>query len=163
MSQTTNDLFMKWNEEGSVQENLEILTMLVRAGSSDKQIAKFYGLKVKELKALKKKYFEFSYAFEKDNINLMANAFKTLRMKAFGYSRKIPRKIFYKNKRGEDKYTVQETEVYIEPDVKAVQYLLEKFYGPDWRTDSEVLKIQEIRMQEKKEEWLNNGNHNEED
>ena len=155
------DLYVKWNEEGKLKDNLLVLSMIVKSGCSDKQIARYYGVSLENLKELKKKYPEFAYAFDKDNINLMVENFKTLLTIARGYSKKIPRKQFYKNKKGEDKYTLTETDIWYEPDVKSVTYILEKFFGPQWRYDSELLKLQEKKIDDKKERWKN-GNSNDE-
>ncbi|MDE5617325.1 MAG: hypothetical protein K2I36_00535 [Ureaplasma sp.] len=154
------DLYTKWNEEGQLQENLIIISMLVKSGITERQIAKYYLISFDEIKLLKKKYFDFAYALDKDNICELVECFKTLKQVAHGYSKKIPRKQFYKNRKGEDKATLQEVDAWFEPDVKSVQYILEKFFGPNWRNDSETLKLAEKKIASKKEEW-SNGNLNE--
>lgn len=154
------DLYVLWNQQGTLKDNLIVISMLVKAGITEKQICKFYEITIENFKWLKKKYFDFAYAFDKDNINELVECFKTLRQMAHGYTKKIPRKQYYKNRKGEDKYTLQEVEAWFEPDLKSTTYILEKFFGPKWRNDSEVLKIAERKIESKKEEWTN-GNNNE--
>ena len=36
------DLYVKWNEEGKLKDNLLVLSMIVKSGCSDKQIARYY-------------------------------------------------------------------------------------------------------------------------
>lgn len=39
MSETKrDDLYMKWNQEGTLKENLEMISMLVKAGVTESQI-----------------------------------------------------------------------------------------------------------------------------
>lgn len=156
------DLYVKWNEQGDLKINLQVISMLVKDGLTEKQIARYYQISLENLKELKKKYFDFAYAFDKDNIEIKVQTFKVLLMVSQGYSKKIPRKQFYKNRKGEDKYTLTETEVWYEPDIKSLTYILEKFYGKKWRNDSEVLRIAEKKIDDKKEQWKN-GNFDDED
>ena len=155
------DLYLKWNESGQLRDNLQIISMLIKSGFTEKHIAKYYQVSIENLRELKKKYFDFAYAFDKDNIEIMVQTFKTLIKLSQGYSKKIPRKQFYKNRKGEEKATVTETEVWYEPDLKSITYVLEKFYGNHWRNDSEVLKLAEKKIDDKKERWIN-GNSNDE-
>lgn len=149
------DLYVKWNEQGELRENLQVISMLIKSGFTEKHIAKYYQISVENLKQLKKQYFDFAYAFDKDNIDILVQCFKTLIKVSKGYTKKIPRKQFYKNRKGEDKYTLTETDVWYEPDVKSVTYVLEKFFGSQWRNDSEVLKLAEKKIDDKKEQWIN--------
>ena len=63
--------------------------------------------------------------------------------------------IMCKNRKGEEKATITETEVWYEPDLKSITYVLEKFYGNHWRNDSEVLRLAEKKIDDKKEQWIN--------
>lgn len=155
------DLYVKWNEQGQLKVNLQVISMLVKSGLTEKQIAKYYHVSTDNIKELKKKYFDFAYAFDKDNIEIMVQTFKTLITLSQGYSKKIPRKQFYKNRKGEEKATITETDVWYEPDLKAITYVLEKFYGTQWRNDSEVLRLAEKKIDDKKEKWIN-GNSDDE-
>lgn len=160
MEENYKDLYVQWNQEGTFKDNLIVISMLVKANITEKQICKFYQISIDNLKWLKKKYFDFAYAFDKDNITELVECFKTLRQVAHGYSKKVPRKQYYKNRKGEDKYTLQEVEAWFEPDLKSTTYILEKLFGANWRNDSEVLKIAERKIETKREEW-SNGNYNE--
>lgn len=106
------DLYLKWNEQGQLKINLQVISMLIKSGLTEKQIAKYYHIPTDNLKDLKKKYFDFAYAFDKDNIEIMVQTFKTLITLSQGYTKKIPRKQSYKNRKGKEKATITETYVY---------------------------------------------------
>lgn len=68
MEENYKDLYLAWNQEGTLKDNLIVISMLVKANIAEKQICKFYQISIDNLKWLKKKYFDFAYAFDKDNI-----------------------------------------------------------------------------------------------
>ncbi len=36
------DLYIKWNEQGQLRENLQVVSMPIKNGLTEKQIAKYY-------------------------------------------------------------------------------------------------------------------------
>ena len=49
------DLYLKWNEQGQLKVNLQVISMLVKSGLTEKQIAKYYHVSIDNIKELKKK------------------------------------------------------------------------------------------------------------
>lgn len=155
------DLYVSWNESGTLKEWLGVISLLVKSGVSDKDIADYFKISVREFKELKKKYKNLDYATSPNNVSEMVECFKTLRNIAYGYTRKVPRKVAYKNKKGQDTYSVSEQEVYYPPNPSSVEYILDKFFGTQWRKDVEQLELQKKKLEAKKEEWTKDGNSDE--
>lgn len=51
-----------------------------------------------------------------------------------------------------DKYSINEFELYHEPNSNVLIYILDKFYGPKWRDDAISLELRKEK-QNQKEEW----------
>lgn len=152
------DLYLAWTESGKLKDNLAIISLLIKAGVTEAQIAKYLEISLKDYKEMKKAHADVAYANAPDNIWEMTNCIRDLVKIGHGYSTKSFRKQVYKGKKGEDKYSINEFELYHEPNANVLIYILDKFYGPKWRDDAISLELRKEKL-DQKEEW-NSGSSN---
>jgi len=146
------DLYLAWTESGKFKDNLSTISLMIKSGVTEVQIAKYFEMSVKEYRDLRKKYPDVAYASSPDNIAEMVNCIRDLVKIAHGYYTKSTRKQMYKTKKGEDKYSINEFELYHEPNANVLIYLLDKFYGSKWRDDAISLALQKEKINQK-EVW----------
>lgn len=154
MSQTKKeDLYRKWQAEGKLQENLDMISMLVLAHATETQICDYLDIKIKDYRELKTNHIDLKQASDPTNIRILAKCLKTLKDVATGYYKTNKRKLVYQNKKGVDKATFEENEVWHEPNPATVFYLMEKLYGSAWATNAEMIDLQKKKIESNKEEW----------
>lgn len=150
------DIYLSWNEHGNLQEMLAVISMLVKTGVTEKTIASALNITVTEYRKICKEHPDLMRANDPSDITEMIACFKTLRKIAHGYTKKTIRKNYYTGKKQEQKYCIEEIETFVDPDPNAVQYILEKFYGPTWAKNAEQIELQREKM--KNTEVWGNGN-----
>jgi len=154
MSQTKKeDLYRKWQAEGKLQENLNTISMLVLAKATEQQICEYLNIKVKDYRELITNHIDLKQANDPTNVRILARCLNSLIDVATGYYKTNKRKLVYQNKRGVDKATFEESEIWHDPNPQTAQYILEKFYGPEWASNSEAIAIQKKKLEANKEEW----------
>ena len=152
----TYDSYDMWKENGQLEEVLNFVRTSINHFVSKTEIAKALHLSKTAVNNLRNKHKDFDDAFTGPKLQLKNELCDAMLKLALGYEEVTETQdITDGGRNGEQKRKVNRVKKQIGPNYKAIIYLLTKHFGKEYSEKYEELKIMERRLDNQKEEWVN--------
>lgn len=156
MNTQKRDIFEMWAENGDLDRILDFIRDCSRKLVTQGEMCEHLGITETTFSKLKKKHPELQQAIDKSKLDLKKDLADAMYKLAMGYTlTEETQDIEDKGSGQSQKRKVHRTKKEIGPDFKAIVYLLTKKFGREYSQRYEDLQIAEKKIEEAKEEWLN--------
>ena len=156
MNTQKRDIFEMWAENGDLDRILDFIRDCSRKLVTQGEMCEHLGITETTFSKLKKKHPELQEAIDKSKLDLKKDLADAMYKLAMGYTLiEETQDIEDKGSGQSQKRKVHRTKKEIGPDFKAIVYLLTKKFGREYSQRYEDLQIAEKKIEEAKEEWLN--------
>lgn len=153
------DTYEMWKERGELDDVLKFVKESVRHLATKTEIADALKITCKTIISLRKLHPDFNEAFLLPKLDLKKDLMDSMLKLALGYEEITETQdITDGGKNGEQKRKVNRVKKQIGPNYKAIVYLLTKHFGTEYSDKYDELKLMEKRLNQQKEEWLNESN-----
>lgn len=156
MTNPKRDVFEIWRDNGDLERILAFIRDCARKLVTQGEMCEHLGITETTFSKLKKKHPELQEAIDKSKLDLKKDLADAMYKLAMGYTlTEETQDIEDKGSGQSQKRKVHRTKKEIGPDFKAIVYLLTKKFGREYSQRYEDLQIAEKKIEEAKEEWLN--------
>lgn len=156
MNTQKRDIFEMWAENGDLDRILDFIRDCSKKLVTQGEMCEHLGITETTFSKLKKKHPELQEAIDKSKLDLKKDLADAMYKLAMGYTlTEETQDIEDKGSGQSQKRKVHRTKKEIGPDFKAIVYLLTKKFGREYSQRYEDLQIAEKKIEEAKEEWLN--------
>ena len=150
------DAYDMWRDTGELPKVLAFITDCSKKLVNQGEICEHLGITEVTFSRLKKKHPEIQKAIDKAKLDLKEDLANALYKLATGYTlTEETQDIEDKGSGQAQKRKIHRTKKEIGPDFKAIVYLLTKKFGREYSQRFEDYELAERKIEEAKEEWLN--------
>jgi len=145
-----------WKRTNQLDGVISFVRKSIKHLATKQEIAKSLKLSEKTVISLRKKHQDFDKAFTIPKLELKGELIDSMMKLALGYEEITETQdITDGGKSGEQKRKVNRVKKMVGPNYKAIVYLLTKHCGNEYSDKYDELKLMEKRLNQQKEEWLN--------
>lgn len=156
MAKNQRDIYETWRDTGQLPEIMTFISDCSKKLVTQGEMCEHLGINEAMFSRLKKRHPEIQFAMDKARMNLKEDLANSLYKLAMRYTfTKETQDIEGKGSGQAQKRKIHRTKKEIGPDFKAIVYLLTKKFGREYSQRFEDFQLAEKKIEEAKEEWLN--------
>lgn len=150
------DTYEMWKERGELDDVIKFVKESIKHLATKNEIAEALKVTPKTIISLRKQYPDFNEAFLLPKLDLKKELMNSMLKLALGYEEITETQdITDGGKNGEQKRKINRVKKMVGPNYKAIIYLLTKHFGNEYSDKYDELRLMEKRLNQQKEEWLN--------